>query len=281
VLVLHLVARLSDARRTSSGRSEADTTSRLGCDALGGMTASGNQESGQTGLSPQDLRRMFREVLRRWADYENEKPVGWLKEEWEAKTEPAILDRAVGQIWEVAVSETADDSARSVARLAIEPVIARGLVRRAGRFVRPPGIVKPSMLMDWHMWSAVKALYESLGGEVSEVRCHHWGEQFHLIVCESCTAVFCPRRRANQAKRCHLCNHRQAAPPLGSPETVAAIAAGRPIAVCVGERTGTVVTSWKTKTLIRCPECREWAFVRAGATTCGRTACQSRQRRRL
>lgn len=106
---------------------------------------------------------MFREVLRRWADYENGKPVGWLKEDWQAKTEPAILDGAAAKIWEVAVNATADGSARTAARLAIEPVIARGLVRRAGRFVRPPGIVKASMLMDWLTWSAVKALYESLG----------------------------------------------------------------------------------------------------------------------
>lgn len=37
-------------------------------------------------------------------------------------------------------------------REALEPIIAHGLVRREGRFLRAPAIVKPEMLVDWALW---------------------------------------------------------------------------------------------------------------------------------
>jgi hypothetical protein len=239
------------------------------------MERSGNHLATTKGLSPQDLRWNFRELLKDWADYENEKPAGWLAEQWESHIDPKILDDAL-----VAHEDTRDDEKRARAQRALEPIIARGLVRRMGRFVAPPAIVKPEMLKDWVIWRTLRLAYESLGGEVSEVPCELWGEHFQLVVCDSCSAVFRPARRARQASRCHLCRHRPAAAALGSPETLRALAAGQPITIRVPERIGNVVSSWKLKTLIRCPECREPAFVRSGATTCGKPACRSRRRRR-
>jgi hypothetical protein len=224
---------------------------------------------------------MFREILRLWADYENQKPVGWLKEDWESTTDPQVLDCASAAMYEAGFGNSDDDDADAAARLSLEPIIPRGLLRREGRFVRPPAIVNSEMLTDWNLWNGLRAIYAKLAGDVAEVRCEHWGERFQLIVCDSCTAVFRPRRRAAQARHCHLCKHRPAAPPLGSPETIAAVAAGKPVTISVPERAGNVVVSWKTKTLIRCPECGEPSFARSGALTCGKPACQSRQRRRL
>lgn len=245
------------------------------------MTASANQHSGQSGLSQQDLRRIFREGLRRWADYEAEKPAGWLTEDWDSKIDPGLLDRATGVVWDLAGETNSNDDALATARKAFEPIIAHGLVRREDRFLRAPAIVKPEMLLDWALWTSLRAMYESYGGDVAEVRCEHWGEEFHLIVCEGCTAVFRPRRRVVNTRHCPLCRARPPAPPLGSPGTLAAYAARTPITLCVPERVGNVVTSWKVETLIRCPECGEPVFARKGAVTCAKPACQSRHRRRV
>ena len=235
-----------------------------------------------SGLSPQDLRRTFRDlVLRRWANFAGEKPVGWLKEDWESEIDPELLDRASEALWVVAFELDAGDEARTAARRALEPILARGLVWREHHFVRPVAIVKPEMLKDWHAWVALKALYERVGGDVADLQCEHWGETFCLIVCDSCSAVFRPKRRVHMTRRCHLCQHRPAAPPLGAPETLEALAAGRPVTISVPARAGNVVTSWKTKTLIRCSECGEPTFARQGAQTCSKPACQSRHQRRV
>lgn len=234
-----------------------------------------NHVTTANGLSPQDLRRNFRRLLKDWADYENEKPTGWLPEQWESRIDPTILDDAV-----IALEGAHDDEGRAKARQALEPIIARGLVRRHGRFLAPPAIVEPTLLKDWTIWIALRLAYDRLGGDVSEVQCEHWGERFQLIVCDSCSAVFRPARRARQASRCHLCRHRPAAAALGSPETLKALAAGESVTIRIPESVGNVVTSWRYKALIRCPECREPAFVRHGATTCGKPACRSRRRRR-
>jgi hypothetical protein len=239
------------------------------------MMGSEKHVASANGLSPQDLRRNFRGLLKDWADYENEKPAGWLPEQWGSRIDPTVLDDAV-----VAFENARDDEGRAMARRALEPIIARGLVRRHGRFLAPPAIVEPTLLKDWVIWIALRFAYDRLGGDVSEVQCEHWGECFRLIVCDSCSAVFRPARRSRQASRCRLCRHRPAAAALGSPETLKAIAAGEPVTIRVPESIGTVVTSWKLKTLIRCPECHEPAFVRHGATTCGKPACRSRRRRR-
>jgi hypothetical protein len=245
------------------------------CDPVVRMAGPGNHLTTSSGLSPQDLRRNFRELLKDWADYENEKPAGWLTEQWESRIDPKILDDALA-----ALEDAHGDEQRARARRALEPIIARGLVRREGQFVAPPAIVKSEMLKDWVIWRTLRLAYEHMGGDISEVQCELWGERFQLVVCESCSAVFRPVRRARQASRCHLCRHRPAAAALGSPETLKALAAGQPVTIRVPERVGNVVTSWKLKTLIRCPECREPAFVRSGATTCGKPACRSRRRRR-
>lgn len=245
------------------------------------MTASANHDLRQSELSPQDLRRIFREGLRRWAEYENEKPAGWLPEDWESEIDPGLLDRATELVWDLAAETNASDDRLAAARESLEPIIARGLVRREHRFLRPPAIVKPEMLLDWMLWTSLRLMYESYGGDVVEVRCEHWGEQFHLIVCDGCTAVFRPRRRVHKTRHCHLCRARPAAPALGSSGTLAAYAAGAPITVCVPERIGNVVTSWKVRTLVRRAECGEPVFARKGAVTCAKPACQSRHRRRL
>jgi hypothetical protein len=260
---------------------EANIAGWFGCDPVRDMTASANHDSGQSELSQQDLRRIFREGLRQWADYEAEKPAGWRTEDWDAKIKPGLLDRATEVVWKLASETNANDDALATGRAALEPIIAHGLVRRENRFLRAPAIVRPEMLLDWGLWTALRAMYESYGGDVAEVRCEHWGEEFHLIVCEGCTAVFRPRRRVASTRHCPLCRARPPAPPLGSPETFAAYAARTPITVCVPERVGNVVTSWKVKTLIRCPECGEPVFARKGAVTCAKPACQSRHRRRV
>jgi hypothetical protein len=245
------------------------------------MTGPAKHDLRQSWLSPQDLRRIFREGLRRWADYENEKPAGWLPGDWESKIDPSLLDRATQVISDLARKTDASHAALAAGRDALEPIIAHGLVRREHRFVRPPGIVKPEMLLDWVLWESLRMIYESYGGDVAQVRCEHWGEEFHLIVCDGCTAVFRPRRRVDKTRHCHLCSARPAVPALGSPGTLAAYAAGTPVTICVAERNRNVVMSWKTKTLIRCPECGEPVFARKGALTCAKAACQSRHRRRV
>jgi predicted RNA-binding Zn-ribbon protein involved in translation (DUF1610 family) len=225
---------------------------------------------------------MFRDlVLRRWANFEGEKPVGWLKEDWESKIDPGVLDRASDGLWAVGFDGDAGDDVRTAARCALEPNLARGLVRREHHFVRPVAIVKPEMLNDWQAWVALKTLYERVGGDVADVRCEHWGEVFHLVVCDACSAVFRPKRRVYKTRRCHLCRHRPAAPALGTPETTDAMAAGWPVTISVPERVGSVVTSWKTRTLFRCPECGEPTFARNEAQTCSKPGCQSRHRRRI
>jgi hypothetical protein len=234
-----------------------------------------NQPQSIRGLSPQDLRRNLCELLFVWGDYQNEKPAGWLPDQWEARLDPEAVERAAD-----AIEEAHDDGHRTTARQAIEPIIARGLVRRMGRFIAAPAIIESEMLEDWAAWLALRLAYERLGGDIAEVECELWGERFHLVVCDSCTAVFRPARRIRQASRCHLCRHRPAAPAFGSPETLQAIAAGQPITIRVPKKAGNVVLSWTTKTLIRCPECGEPAFVRNGAATCGKPACRSRHRRR-
>jgi hypothetical protein len=241
-----------------------------------GMTSPANQTSAPQRLSPQDLRRNVAKVLTDWANYENDKPLGWLPEEWESKIDPGAVDHAVD-----ALQQAHGDEERSRARRALDPIIARGLVRRAGRFVAAPAIVKPEMLNDWIIWLFLREAYESLGGDVAEVECELWGERFHLVVCVSCTAIFRPARRIVQASHCHLCRHRPAAPAFGSPEMLRALAANEPIEIRVPEKAGSVVLSWKRKTVIRCPECQATAFVRSGAKTCGKASCRSRHRRRL
>ena len=240
------------------------------------MTPAGNQAAEPGGLSPQEVRRFLREQFRRWADYDNEKPAGWLPEAWETKIDPRILDAAVVAIQQVG----SDDESRRAARNALEPIIARGLERRAGRFIIPVMVVKPEMLSDWVAWETTRRAFEGVGREASDVRCALWGEHFHLVVCNACTAVFRPRRRAAQARRCHLCLRRPAEPAIGAPETLGPLVAGQPITIRVPERVGNVVTSWKIKTVMRCPECGATAFTRRGATTCGSKACESRRRRR-
>lgn len=201
------------------------------------------------GLSPQDLRRNFAQLLSAWANYENEKPVGWLIDQWETRLDPEVIDCAMD-----AIEDAHDDERRAKAMRALEPIVARGLVRRMGRFIAAPAIIEPEMLEDWTVWLCVRLAYESLGGEVSEVECKLWGEHFHLAVCTSCTAVFRPTRRIRQASRCHLCRHRPAAAAFGSPETLRAFAANEPITIRVPKKAGSVVLSWKYKTMIRCPE---------------------------
>jgi hypothetical protein len=75
-----------------------------------------NRDSGQSGLSPQDLRRIFREGLRRWAAYENEKPAGWLPEDCEAKIDPALLDQATEVVWDLAAETSVSDEPLATAR---------------------------------------------------------------------------------------------------------------------------------------------------------------------
>jgi hypothetical protein len=254
-------------------------TDLVGCDPLHIMFSSGNRRESVNGLSPQHVRRLFRDlVLERWANYENEKPVGWLKEDWESKVDPGLLEHGVDAVWAAAFVPVSEDRERTAALQALEPIIARGLVWREHHFVRPPAIVKREMLADWQAWSALKALYEQFGGDVADVRCDHSGETFRLLVCESCSAVFRPKRRVLGTRYCHLCQRRPAAPALGSPEMIEAFAAGRPVTITVPTRIGSVVISWKTKTLIRCPECAEPTFVRREARTCPKPACQSRHR---
>jgi hypothetical protein len=175
------------------------------------------------------------------ADCENEKPAGWLPEDWESKIDPALLDHATEVVWDLSLEATASDEALAAARTSLEPIIAHGLVRREHRFLRPPAIVKPEMLLDWGLWTSLRTepCTRGMEADVAEVRCQHWGEQFHLIVCDGCTAVFRPRRRVHKTRHCHLCCARPAAPALGSPETLSAFGTGIPITVCVPERIGT------------------------------------------
>ena len=65
------------------------TTDLVGCNPLRIMLRSGSRTDSVNGLSPQHVRRMFQDlVLERWANYENDKSVGWLKQDWESKIDP-------------------------------------------------------------------------------------------------------------------------------------------------------------------------------------------------
>jgi hypothetical protein len=87
---------------------------------------------------------MVRELLRHWADYDNEQPAGWLKDDWESRADPAVLDRAAAFTADAASNSNAGDDVIGAAHRSLEPIIARGLMRREGRFVRPPVVVKPA-----------------------------------------------------------------------------------------------------------------------------------------
>jgi hypothetical protein len=71
-----------------------------------------------------------------------------------------------------------DDEGRRAARNALEPIIARGLVRRMGRFIIPVMVVKPGMLSDWVAWETIRRAFEGVGGETSDVRCALWVRTF-------------------------------------------------------------------------------------------------------
>jgi hypothetical protein len=49
---------------------------------------------------------MFPAFLQHWADHDNEQPAGWLKDEWESRVDPAVVDRAAALTADAASSQT-------------------------------------------------------------------------------------------------------------------------------------------------------------------------------
>lgn len=219
--------------------------------------------------------------LDRWANFHGPKPIGWLDADWNEHVERRVLEATATRIAYRRLSDSEDEGAVHVVD-ALEPLLARGLVRRAGRFVVPPMVTGPDDWRDWAAWELLSGLYRELTGQSSStmvVTDPFDGSQLHLGVCESCTVVFRPKRNA---RRCDACAHLKANldPALGEPRTVAALKSGEPVRVRVPKLDGRIVTSWGTRTVFRCPMCGRSAIRKGGAGTCSSEACKSRAKRR-
>jgi hypothetical protein len=211
---------------------------------------------------------------------DGEKPAGWLPAKWHARVEAAVLVEAVEA---TLAGVRGDDDAKLRARTLLEPLVARGLLRRAGRFIEPLVIVKDEQLAGLRAWEALRGAYEAVGGCVRDIRHDVGTMSFTLLVCERCTAVFAPRRRAADARYCQSCakSGRELAPPLGArgPETLGekgSVVVRAPVA-----RVGNVVLSLRNVTVSRCVECGELIHGRADKLVHSKSACSSRRQRRL
>jgi hypothetical protein len=90
----------------------------------------------------------------------------------------------------------------------LRPIVVAGLQSREGRTLRPLAVLPEphtkDLMADMQAWSIVESCLAALGARVRG-----------LCVCRSCTMVFRPKRK-RVAARCPLCEHHDAAPPLGT-----------------------------------------------------------------
>jgi hypothetical protein len=89
----------------------------------------------------------------------------------------------------------------------LDPIIGAGLSARKGRCLRPDAIIpghERQMTADYRAWETITLCLNLLGARSKG-----------FSVCESCTLVFMPSRKA-RARYCPLCAKRPAAPVLGT-----------------------------------------------------------------
>lgn len=237
------------------------------------------------GLSPQDLCRFLADRLDVWVNYfgpDREEPAGWLKQEWHHRIEYSDLLKAAAVV--LAADPMAEEHQQMAqVRARLEPLLLRGLARRAGRFILPALVVRPEDLQDWQAWSFVRDLHEAAGGETADASIEQWGRARRFVVCDSCTSVFSPRRRFSGTARCKLCAKRPASPALGTADTLEMLRNGQPVTVRAA-RADTqlgLVTGWGSITLSRCAECGSPFTGKSGARLCGSSSCAGKHRRRV
>lgn len=209
------------------------------------------------------------DCLWRWAAYrapDGVTPIGWLPEEWDAPPAPAMMREATGRVDAVLGDQRqlASPSMRhaSPERLheliavharnrvaaveALRPVLARGLERRCGRFLRQTdyGLVLYAFVLAsrpaepladaaarvhaeavktriaplandcYSAWLELTTCYDALvkpGAPLASpgLTCELFGLPVTLHVCEGCTAVFAGNAGAGH---CRLCSKRVPAP---------------------------------------------------------------------
>jgi hypothetical protein len=230
-------------------------------------------------LSPQELRQRLLGQLDRWANYpQGAKPAGWLDKTWHAPVD----SNALHGVCELILNVLADDT-RDRARSAVEPLVARGLVRRAGRCLDHNG-------GDVSAWRIVAGVYRELGGDLRDLRCEFGGRRFPLLVCASCTQVFQPKRKVRathkgtQTRYCELCSKRSQPPDALGPSLalprLANLDEHESLTVRRPYLDGRFIKSWGVTTITRCTECREPMHGRADKRVCAK-ACESRCQRRV
>lgn len=283
---------------------------------MGSLSTTGTAPTTPAGTSPRYLPRYLEACLQGWVDYESpdgETPMGWRPDEWAERADPRLVAAAVQAAAGLLQTEEALNDQRlpaatrrrlemkraalgDGARGAFEVVLARGLARRCGRFLRPlgDGLLAFARLTLGHeeaeprddlaAWVELTVWLRRVGGDPGRVRCELYGSPVHaalLHVCAGCTAVFSGRAGAG---RCHLCKRR---PPANDPTVaeIAEVAVGQRPAVSLPvakhhPRISTLVTSFERVTLRACAECGEPMMrQRADAAVCSK-ACEGRRLRR-
>lgn len=153
---------------------------------------------------------------------------------------------------------------------AVEAAIHDGLTLREGMLLVPPMVVKPEALRDQAVYALLRRLRATLDSAPNALEWRPSG----VAVCEGCTTVFVPRRRATAAY-CPNCSKRPAAQVFGTRP----LRVGEPQTIRVPELAGTMIVGWKTATIAICPACAEPFVGRVDATMCQRCANRERQRR--
>lgn len=162
-------------------------------------------------------------------------------------------------------------AARHAAIYALEPVVLAGLERRELTWIAPSAVVPgSSAAADVVAWGFVRLVLRLLAVDGPREIC----------VCEACTLVFRPARKA-QSRYCRLCAKRPAAPPLGAGHPPIQRAGDRatvraPILAPPGSR---IVVGWRNVTVGKCAECGEPFSGRADTVTCS-AGCRKRRARR-
>lgn len=294
-------------------------------------------------VSPRYLPRFFVDCLWRWADYQapdGQAPIGWLDEEWNAPPDTAMMREAIDRVDAVlgdqrqlaspsmqhASPKRLDDTLaghaqnRAAAVEVLRPVLARGLERRCGRFLRQTdyGLALYALLVAsrpteplaadaahahveavktriaplandcYSAWLELTTCYDTLNTGAplasSGLVCERFGLPVTLHVCDGCTAVFAGNAGAG---RCRLCSKRVPAPAATLEELAQPLLTRAPRApltrrVANHHNVPTLVKGWERVTLRICEGCRKPMLAeRNDAKVHNNGACGKKRSRRL
>jgi hypothetical protein len=148
----------------------------------------------------------------------------------------------------------------------VEVIVDAGLERREGKLIEPvmpvPG--RPELLDDYIAWETIKLQlglfpipkWESGSPKTSP-----------LSICDGCSVVFRPRRKA-AARWCPLCQHKRPAPSLGRVKLPTS--PGETVQVRSVKSQGHVLTGWGVRTIGLCTECEQLMIGSANRRRCDR-----------